>query len=86
MYPMAHPKNRRIPQFVMNHPLYKKLRKNSAVRKFEHLENSILGGIHIFELVMMLMFLAITTMTSAVFVSVMQGSTDKADTSASGHI
>jgi len=70
---MTHPKHRKIPQYVMNHPLYKRLRNNSAAWKFEHLENSIIGGIHIFELIIMLMFLAITTMTSAVFVSVVQG-------------
>jgi len=67
-------KNRKIPQYVMGHPLYKKIRKNSAVWKFEHLENSVLGGIHIFEIIVLLIFVAITAMTSAIFVSVMQTS------------
>jgi len=71
----------------MNHPLYKRLRNNSAAWKFEHLENSIIGGIHIFELIIMLMFLAITTMTSAVFVSVVQGTSwEKSNVSVSGEI
>lgn len=45
-----HPKHRRIAKAIINHPLYQRKKAASKVpHRFDMWEDSVVGGLHIFE-------------------------------------
>lgn len=45
-----HPKERKIAKAIISHPLYQKKKTNSkAPHRFDMWEDSVVGGLHIFE-------------------------------------
>ena len=64
-----HAKKRVIPSAIINHPFYKGLKSASKnPSKFNNMENTVIGGLHIFEWIVIV--IVGTLLVSAVYLGV----------------